>query len=147
MGDRGRSRSDSGEPDDPEAGEEKTVFARLVTVGAGDTSRVVDIGGKATAGAKGLECFSLEAATDFALREVGRGRGFDRREDARSSVNVGSPFALGVEGTGRPLALPRPLRTWGEGVRGRLLDGGEVVGGAGALDSSGGDVSVHCFLW
>ena len=75
-------------------------------------------------------------AADFSLRDGGRGRGFERREDARSSVSVGR-CRSGVEGTGRPFAFPRPLPE--DTGRGGVLSGevtcGGVDGGGGALES------------
>lgn len=47
------------------------------------------------------------------LREGGRGRGFERLDDANNSVNVGNAFRVGVVGTGNPFALPSPLALTG----------------------------------
>jgi len=75
------------------------------------------------------------SSRDFVFRDGGRGRGFERREDAKSSVRVGNAWRSGVEGTGSPFALPRSLLldlSNGGGVFDFDLEGvegGGVVGG------------------
>lgn len=92
-GDLGRSRIDCGEPEDPDAGDENTVLARLATVGAGDESRTSARVGSLSACEGELRTSAAGVtAADFALREGGRGRGLVRLDDARRSDNVGKPF-------------------------------------------------------
>lgn len=97
IGDLGRSRRDCGESDDPDAGDENIVLARLATVGAGDDAQGSSMTGKPTGDidrplARRLSYAAGVAASDIALREGGLGRGLVLLEDARRSVNVGCPF-------------------------------------------------------
>lgn len=86
-------------------------------------------------------------AADFSLRDGGRGRGLDLRDDASSSVSVGRGPRLGVDGTGRPLAFPRP---WAEERRGGVIGGdvgnGGVVDGGAALESGSLGSSILALL-
>ena len=111
IGDRGRSRSESGESEEPEAGDENTVFARLNAVGAGEGSRSVPAG-RGCAPSSLLE--AKTGAVGLVFREGGRGRGLDRCVEANSSVNVGKTLLVGVVGIRVPFAFPSPLRINGE---------------------------------
>lgn len=95
-GDRGRSRSDCGEPDEPDAGDENTVLARLATVGAGEESRFSATTGNLSAWtdesstSRGLA--AGVTAADLLFREGGRGRGRDLLDEASRLDSVGRPF-------------------------------------------------------
>lgn len=68
------------------------------------------------------------------MRDGGRGRGFERLEDARRSIITGNGWKFGVLGTGKPFAFPSPLPL-DTGVTGATFgddDGGGVDGGTGA---------------
>lgn len=153
-GERGRSRTDCGEPEEPDAGDESSVRARLAWVGAGEASRSSSTAGSSSAGA-GPPCASRPpsgagvVAADFCFRDGGRGLGRDLLEEASSSVSVGNaPRLSGVEGTGRPLAFPRPLSddTARGGVWGGDVGTGGVVGGGGAFENASLSGSVLAFL-
>jgi hypothetical protein len=97
-----------------EAGEEKYDFVGVLGSIGGRMSctGVIPRSGCSSAGS-----FLTSSRVVRALfREGGRGRGLDRLEEANSSVSVGSVLfsgvatlcsGLGVEGIGKPFALPR----------------------------------------
>ena len=81
------------------------------------------------------------------MRDGGRGRGFERREEASSSVNVGRFCLSGVTGIGNPFAFPRPLPVGIDGGVSRgLSDGGGVLDGGNGLLDTRSAASVRAFL-
>ena len=129
-GERGRRGVEAAdELEDPEAGDESIVRG---AVSAGDPSRGV----RASARAAGSALCPFSGAgvgpRDFDLRDGGRGRGLDLREDARRAVRVGMCERTGVTGDdtgiGEPLAFPRPLASDNRATG--VLDGGVTGGNA-----------------
>lgn len=120
IGDRGRAGVDArDELDDPEAGDDNIVRG---AVRAGDDS-FTGLESPRTGSSSFPSCATPDigvAPRDFDLREGGRGRGFDLRDDASSSVSVGRLGLYGVTGndigTGKPFAFPRPLAVETRGV-------------------------------
>ena len=154
-GEAGRRATEPGDPDEPEAGDEKYVF-----VGDGSRPRPCPCpssespspSSSATAGSSVSRSRASSDSRDRALlcgvllREGGRGRGFERREVASRSVRFGSGFEFRVEGTGMPFALPRPLwrDTGVTGAVGKDEMGGGVEGGAGAEPLEAGSSTAAC---
>ena len=142
-GEAGRCATEPGDPDEPEAGDEKYVF-----VGDGSRSPSSATAGRGSVSRSRASSDSRDRALlcGVLLREGGRGRGFERLEVANKSVRVGKVFGFGVVGTGMPFALPSPLwrDTGVTGAVGKEEMGEGVEGGGGAEPLETGSCTAAC---
>lgn len=148
IGERGLRRWFSGvDCEDPEAGDEKYVFAGETsgTACPSDSTGSTSIFVPSPAWIEGSSGAIVSTARGWCFLEGGRGRNLDLRDEASRSVRVGNSFLSGVSRTCKPSGGSRPVSTLRvaagrSGVadldNGGVCIGGGDEGGSGALDSS-----------